>query len=104
VHAFPPGTGPGAIRIVASSDGGQLTLRQVDDGIGIRGADLARVFDPFFTTRMGQGTGLGLHIVHNLVTNVLGGTIEARSQPGDTCFVLRCPCTAPALAGKYSAE
>jgi signal transduction histidine kinase len=61
------------------------------------------VFEPFFTTRMGQGsTGLGLHIVHNLVTNVLGGTIEARSDGAGTCLTLRCPCVAPVLASQPS--
>jgi len=102
VHAFPAEMAQGEIRIAAASDGGVLTLRLSDDGSGIGDADLKRVFDPFFTTRMGQGTGLGLHIVYNLVTNVLGGTIEASSRPGDTSFVLRCPCSAPALAGKYA--
>ena len=52
--------------------------------------------------RMGHGSnGLGLHIVHNLVTNVLGGTIEAASDAGQTRFIVRCPCVAPALANRY---
>jgi signal transduction histidine kinase len=54
-----------------------------DDGVGIRQENLKRVFDPFFTTRMGQGgTGLGMHLVHNLVTAVLGGKINLHSTPG----------------------
>jgi DNA-binding response OmpR family regulator/two-component sensor histidine kinase len=98
LHAFGDGRG-GVITFSASSEGGQLTFSLCDNGAGIAAADLTRIFDPFFTTRLGQGSsGLGLHIVHNLVTNVLGGTIEARSGEGKTCFVLHCPCTAPALA------
>ena len=42
-----------------------------------------QVFDPFFTTRRDQGsTGLGLHIVHNIVTNRLGGRIALETKPG----------------------
>ena len=42
-----------------------------------------QVFDPFFTTRRDQGsTGLGLHIVHNIVTNRLGGRINLETRPG----------------------
>lgn len=88
----------GSIVVRAAADGDMLQLSVHDDGAGIRAADLGRVFEPFFTTRMGQGGGgLGLHIAHNLVTNVLGGTIDAASSPGDTRFTVRCPCTAPAL-------
>jgi DNA-binding response OmpR family regulator len=102
LHGFGDGRS-GAIRVTGASDGEQITLTFCDDGAGIAPADLGRIFDPFFTTRMGQGSsGLGLHIVHNLVTNVLGGTIEAHSGSGDTCFVLRCPCNAPALASGHA--
>jgi signal transduction histidine kinase len=97
LHGF--AGGGGAIGIDAASDGAQLTLAVTDNGAGIAGPDLARVFEPFFTTHLGQGSsGLGLHIVHNLVSNVLGGRIEAGSVPGATCFTVQCPCSAPALA------
>ena len=89
----------GTVRIEAAVEQGRLTLGLRDNGAGIAAPVLGRVFEPFFTTRMGQGsTGLGLHIVHNLVTNVLGGTIEARSDGAGTCFTVRIPCVAPALA------
>jgi signal transduction histidine kinase len=56
-----------------------------------------RVFDPFVTTRMGRGgTGLGLHIAHNAATQILGGTLEVDSTPGQgTRFTLRLPRQAP---------
>jgi signal transduction histidine kinase len=68
-----------------------------DTGHGISADNLHRVFDPFFTTRLGQGgSGLGLHIVHNLVQSVLGGRIEVESQPNQgACFRMTLPLHAP---------
>jgi signal transduction histidine kinase len=74
----------------------QLVVR--DDGVGIPAGNLARVFDPFFTTRLGQGgSGLGLNIVYNLVTKTLGGTICVESTLGQGArFTLLLPKVAPA--------
>src|SRR5204863_9093671 len=59
-----------------------------DDGRGIDGADLGRVFDPFFTTaRARGGTGLGLHIVHNLVDRK-SHTSELQSRRDLVCRLL----------------
>ena len=68
-----------------------------DNGKGISEADLAHVFEPFFTTQRGQGsTGLGLHIVFNLVSARLGGEIEVASTLGaGTRFTITFPCVAP---------
>lgn len=68
-----------------------------DDGAGIPRENLGRVFDPFFTTRLGQGgSGLGLHIVHNLVTGLLGGRVAVESTPGHgATFHLHLPEVAP---------
>jgi signal transduction histidine kinase len=57
------------------------------------------VFEPFFTTRLGQGgSGLGLHIAHNLVYEVLGGTITLNSTPGEgTRFDIAIPLVAPGV-------
>lgn len=99
-HAFPPGRG-GAVEIAVGTDGnGQISLRVSDDGQGMPPEVLARVFDPFFTTRRGSGgTGLGLHIVHNLVSKTLGGRITVTSTPGaGTSFHLKFPADAPAAA------
>lgn len=80
----------------ALSDGRvQLTLR--DNGRGIAPEHLPRVFDPFFTTRLGKGgSGLGLHIVYSLVTELLGGTVHIDSTVGEgTTVTLNLPCHAP---------
>jgi signal transduction histidine kinase len=54
-----------------------------DDGCGMPEDVLKRVFDPFYTTKMGQGgTGLGMNIVYNIVTGILGGRITIDSAPG----------------------
>lgn len=68
-----------------------------DDGKGISEADMKRVFDPFFTTRLGRGgSGLGLYIAYSLVTRVLGGRIQATSQLGvGTRFQITLPMKAP---------
>ncbi|MFC5359685.1 sensor histidine kinase [Azospirillum himalayense] len=78
---------PGAVRLVYA-----------DNGRGIPADHLPRIFDPFFTTRRGEGgSGLGLHIVHNLAVGALKGTIVVDSAPGrGTRFVLTFPKNTPA--------
>ncbi|MFY2508263.1 ATP-binding protein [Vibrio pectenicida] len=68
-----------------------------DNGQGIAQENLAKVFDPFFTTRLGQGgSGLGLNIVYNLVTDLLGGNIQVTSEFGQgCCFILTLPLVTP---------
>jgi signal transduction histidine kinase len=60
-----------------------------------------RAFDPFFTTRRDQHrVGLGLHIVHNIVTNRLGGRIDLETKSGEgTRIRIIVPRQAPLLAG-----
>lgn len=61
----------------------QLLLQYSDNGCGMTKADLSRLFDPFFTTKRHQGgTGLGTHIVYNLVTARFNGSIDVSSPPG----------------------
>lgn len=63
--------------------GKQVKIRYRDNGSGIPDSLKRRIFDPFVTSRRRQGsTGLGLHLVYNLVTRALHGTIEVDSQPG----------------------
>jgi len=68
-----------------------------DDGAGIASTHLNRIFDPFFTTRMSEGSaGLGLNIVHNIVTTILGGKIHVDSMPGaGTTVRITIPLDAP---------
>lgn len=79
---------------------GQVEIRFSDNGKGIPPEQIKRVFDPFFTTRMGRGgSGLGLHVTYNIVTTMLGGMIEVHSQVGEgTAFTLRLPIQAPVAA------
>ncbi|NEX20261.1 PAS domain S-box protein [Thiorhodococcus mannitoliphagus] len=88
----------GCVEIRAQSERpAQVVLSYRDNGSGIPESIQTRIFEPFFTTRLGQGgSGLGLYIVYNLVTSVLGGTIEIDSRAGQgTTFRLSLPCTAP---------
>ncbi|HEX9210274.1 MAG TPA: PAS domain-containing sensor histidine kinase [Bradyrhizobium sp.] len=82
-HAFPDGKGGRiAIEIRAAGEG-DIEIAVSDNGCGMS-ADLRRqAFNPFFTTRRSEGSiGLGLHIVHNIVFNRLGGSIKLESKPG----------------------
>ena len=81
-HGF-AGIEAGVIRIRAALlDADRVQLDYTDDGIGIPEPILHRIFEPFFTTRLGQGgSGLGLYIVYNLITGVLGGTVQAERAP-----------------------
>lgn len=83
----------GHIVIDATMEGAELLLRYSDDGKGM-GADLLKhMFEPFFTTKRGQGgSGLGMHVVYNLVTQTLRGRIDAASSPGQgVLFTLHIP-------------
>jgi len=97
LHGF-AGREHGHVRVQAKLlDAALVQLTVEDNGNGIPAASLSRIFDPFFTTRLGQGgSGLGLTIVHNLVTAMLGGRIEVQSSQGvGTFFTLTLPLTAP---------
>ncbi|MCW2235740.1 ATP-binding protein [Azospirillum canadense] len=104
-HAYPedatgtPKAGTLAI-VVSRPNAAEVELRFSDDGCGIPPAHLGRIFDPFFTTQRGKGgSGLGLHIVYNIVNTRLKGSIRVESEVGrGTSFVLRFPVTVAAEA------
>jgi len=88
----------GTISISAEkSEANHVFIRVRDDGAGMSKAVMKQVFDPFFTTAIGRGgTGLGLFVTFNSVTNVLGGTITIDSQAGEgTLFTIWIPLVAP---------
>ncbi len=83
IHAFPDGHA-GTIEVRARPLGARhVEIVVSDDGVGMTEEVRQRAFDPFFTTRRSEGgTGLGLHIIHNLVTQSLGGRLQLESAPG----------------------
>jgi PAS domain S-box-containing protein len=96
-HAFPEGR-PGVIEIQARESGrDNVEIIFADNGCGMSLDVRRRAFDPFFTTRRDQGgTGLGLHIVYNIVTNRLGGRLDLDSEPGSgTRIQIILPRVAP---------
>jgi len=97
LHAFDGERGGNMQISVALSNDQNARITFEDNGSGIGAAELMRIFEPFYTTRRSQGgSGLGLHIVYNLVTVKLGGRIEAHSEPGiGMRFVLTIPLKAP---------
>jgi signal transduction histidine kinase len=78
---------------------GWVKLVFSDNGKGISSEHIKQVFDPFFTTQLGKGgSGLGLNIVHNMVTGLLGGTIDVDSKDGEgAIFTLMLPIMAPVV-------
>ena len=80
------------VHVSLSLEGDDAIIRVVDDGVGIPVELTKRVFDPFFTTRLRDGgSGLGLSVVHGIVTEH-GGEIEVESEPGaGTRIALRFP-------------
>ncbi len=91
-HAYTEGD-KGQIDIKARRKGNDLILTYQDDGMGMDNDTIAQIFTPFFTTNREQGgSGLGLHIVYNLVTQRLNGTIYCTSQQGKgTTFNMQIP-------------
>lgn len=97
LHGFENRTG-GKISIVGRVlKKGLVELVYCDDGVGISEENLKRIFDPFFTTKLGRGgSGLGLSISSNIVTSLMGGTLDVSSEPGKgATFVMRFPAVSP---------
>jgi signal transduction histidine kinase len=91
VHGFDD-KGQGEIMILSDKNENDLKLVYSDNGRGITPENQERIFDPFFTTNKKAGTGLGLHIVYNLVTQKLHGTINCESEINiGTKFIMNIP-------------
>lgn len=97
-HGF-EGRSEGRISLAFRVEDQRLILVYRDDGKGMDEATLRRIYEPFFTTRRDLGgTGLGMNIVFNLVSQKLGGTIRTSSVPGQGAeFVLDLPLEPQAL-------
>jgi signal transduction histidine kinase len=96
-HGFADGRSGAIVLRARQPDPHHVEITFADDGAGMSEDVQRRVFDPFFTTRRSQGgTGLGLHIVYNLVTRQLAGRIVLQSAPGrGTTFKITLPLRAP---------
>jgi signal transduction histidine kinase len=83
VHGFEERDQAGHVRIRAALEGDVVAFSYADDGAGMDAETLNKLFDPFFTTKRGSGgSGLGAHILYNLVTGPLGGSVRVESAPG----------------------
>ncbi len=95
------GARKGTITISTKHEGDWATIRLHDTGSGIPEAIRSRIFDPFFTTKkVGKGTGQGLAIVHSVIVEKHGGTINLETEVGrGTTFILRLPlCSSSSLS------
>lgn len=83
--------GEGEIRITTRRNGAGVIVEIQDSGSGIPSEIMPKIFDPFFTTKpVGQGAGLGLNTVHNII-NKHNGRIDVQSGPGNTLFEIQLP-------------
>ena len=91
-HAFEP-EAEGHISIEMRRQGPRFVFTYTDDGKGIPEEHQSKIFEPFFTTKRNQGgSGLGMHIVYNLVTQRLNGRIDIESREGEgTRFTIDMP-------------
>lgn len=91
------GLGEGHMRCFAQKQGDHVLIVFEDNGKGIPPEIIKRIFEPFFTTKFGQGgSGLGLSITFNIITNVLGGEIRVSSTVGQgSRFEITLPLVAP---------
>jgi signal transduction histidine kinase len=83
--------------VVSQPDSESVMLEYFDNGSGMDEEQLTKVFHPFFTTRRGSGgSGLGGNIIYNLVTQVLKGSIQVKSESGKGVhFTLLFPVVMP---------
>ena len=95
LQAMPQG---GELRIQTLYEGNQVSLIIEDTGVGMSEGVLEKIFTPFFTTKeVGKGTGLGLPVVHGIITSH-GGSIKVESKVGQgTKFDIQLPLTRPSM-------
>ena len=105
VHAFPDEhrqklDGDPKVEVKVEVRESAMWIHVVDNGRGMPPEELSQVFEPFFTTKRGEGgSGLGMHIVHQIVHDRFEGSISAQSSPGEgTTWVIQIPYPTLALA------
>ena len=82
----------GLIRIQAAEERGNIVIRYSDNGIGLSEEARNKIFEPFYTTKRGQGgTGLGMHLVYNIVKQRLKGDIQVEDSAQGATFRLLIP-------------
>lgn len=105
VAAMRDADGPATLTVRTALQHDRLLVEFRDTGTGIPEEIRGRVFDPFFTTKpVGEGTGLGLDISWRIVVDKHHGTLQVRSEPGDTRFQVLLPLTADDAQGADEAE
>ncbi len=104
IDAMPDG---GALRVSSTDNGGEVTVKFADEGMGIPRRIRERIFEPFFSTKGASGTGMGLAVSYGIVTHH-NGRIDLESEVGKgTTFTLSFPMTdipagaAPARAAGF---
>jgi signal transduction histidine kinase len=82
----------GTVTVSTWVEGASVCIAIADNGAGIPEENKKLIFEPFFTTKpTGQGTGLGLDIVHHIVVDKFGGEVKVDSVPGRTEFIVKLP-------------
>lgn len=92
IHAYEPSDN-GSIRLKVREIDDHIEMVYSDDGAGMSEDVTKKIFDPFFTTKRGSGgTGLGMHIIYNIITHKLQGTIDVHSELGKgSQFIINIP-------------
>jgi len=92
IHAYDEGE-VGHLSIEVKQNKNTVSLQYSDDGKGMNAEVRSKIFDPFFTTKRGSGgSGLGMHILYNQITQTLGGNVKCQSKLGQgTTFVIKIP-------------
>ena len=98
LHAF-EAIAQGTLTISADAGADHVTLHITDNGVGMTHDTLTRLFQPFFSTKIGKGgTGLGMTIVEGIVRKTLGGSLHVDSEPGKgSHFSITIPRIAPEI-------
>ncbi len=94
IHGYDKGA-KGLIRIDAHIEENNVIIKYTDDGKGIPKESLRKIYDPFFTTKRNEGsTGLGMHIIYNIITQKFNGSIDCTSEVNmGVQFIIKLPLT-----------